>query len=46
MRKKQFFLSVCILNLNKSKYGIYIVLYRDTQSALLHFAGDFARLLI
>ena len=27
-------------------YGIYIVLYPDAQSALQHFVGDFARLLI
>ena len=27
-------------------YGIYIALYPDAQSALQHFAGDFARLLI
>ena len=27
-------------------YGIYIALYPDAQSALQHFVGDFARLLI
>ena len=27
-------------------YGIYKVLYPDAQSALQHFVGDFARLLI
>ena len=27
-------------------YEIYIVLYPDAQSALQHFVGDFARLLI
>ena len=26
--------------------GIYIALYPDAQSALQHFVGDFARLLI
>ena len=27
-------------------YGIYVALYPDAQSALQHFVGDFARLLI
>ena len=30
----------------KFKYGIYIALYLDAQSALQHFVGNFARLLI
>ena len=29
-----------------SIYSIYIALYPDAQSALQHFVGDFARLLI
>ena len=32
--------------INNNKYGIYIALYPDAQSALQHFVGDFARLLI
>ena len=32
--------------INNSKYGIYIALYPDAQSALQHFVGYFARLLI
>ena len=27
-------------------YGIYVTVYPDAQSALQHFVGDFARLLI
>ena len=37
---------VVIKKKNKKYIGIYVALYPDAQSALQHFVGDFARLLI